>query len=181
MAAARETVLARARAIRLLACDVDGVLTDGKLQFHADGERIVEAKSFSILDGFGIKLLQETGVAVALITGRRSPIVAHRAREMGVRHLAQGAENKLEAWTALRTRLGLAPEETAYVGDDWPDLAVIRACGLGITVPNAPELLQRHALYVTRARGGDGAVREICELIMDAQGTLEARLAAWLQ
>jgi len=181
MAAARETVLARARAIRLLACDVDGVLTDGKLQFHADGERIVEAKSFSILDGFGIKLLQETGVAVALITGRRSPIVAHRAREMGVRHLAQGAENKLEAWTALRTTLGLAPEETAYVGDDWPDLAVIRACGLGITVPNAPELLQRHALYVTRARGGDGAVREICELIMDAQGTLEARLAAWLQ
>jgi len=169
MAAARETVLARARAIRLLACDVDGVLTDGKLQFHADGERIVEAKSFSILDGFGIKLLQETGVAVALITGRRSPIVAHRAREMGVRHLAQGAENKLEAWTALRTTLGLAPEETAYVGDDWPDLAVIRACGLGITVPNAPELLQRHALYVTRARGGDGAVREICDLIRKAK------------
>jgi 3-deoxy-D-manno-octulosonate 8-phosphate phosphatase (KDO 8-P phosphatase) len=181
VAASRDTVLAKARGIRLLACDVDGVLTDGKLQFHADGERIVEAKSFSILDGFGIKLLQEAGVTVALITGRRSPIVAHRAREMGVQHLTEGVENKLEAWTALRATLTLAPEETAYVGDDWPDLPVIRACGLGITVPNAPELLRRHALYVTRARGGDGAVREICELIMEAQGTLEARLAAWLQ
>lgn len=177
----RETVIAKARRIRLLACDVDGVLTDGRLQFHADGDRIVEAKSFSILDGFGIRLLQEAGVTVALITGRRSPIVAHRAREMGVAHLIQGAENKLEAWTTLRGTLSLQPEETAYIGDDWPDLAVIRVCGLGITVPNAPELLQRQAHYVTRARGGDGAVREVCELIMEAQGTLEARLAAWLQ
>jgi 3-deoxy-D-manno-octulosonate 8-phosphate phosphatase (KDO 8-P phosphatase) len=177
----RETVLARARNVRLLCCDVDGVLTDGRLSFHADGDRIVEGKSFSILDGFGVKLLQETGVAVALITGRRSAVVAHRAQEMGVRHLLQGAENKRAAWTALIGELALEPQQTAYVGDDWPDLPVIRACGLGIAVANAPELVQRHALFVTRASGGNGAVREVCELIMEAQGTLETRAAAFLQ
>lgn len=170
----------RAKSIRLLACDVDGVLTDGRLHFQSDGARVVEAKSFSILDGFGIKLLQEAGIAVALITGRRSPIVAHRAGEMGVRHVLQGVDDKLAAWNALRASLDLPAEATAYIGDDWPDLAVIRACGFGVTVPNAPELLQRNADYVTRARGGDGAVREVCELILEAQGALEQRLAEWL-
>ncbi|MEP6701387.1 MAG: HAD hydrolase family protein [Betaproteobacteria bacterium] len=171
----------KARAIRLLACDVDGVFTDGRLQFYADGDTIIEGKAFSILDGFGVKLLQESGVTVALITGRQSPIVAHRAREMGVRRVVQGVADKKAAWAALLTELGLTPEQSAYVGDDWPDLAVIRACGLGITVPNAPDLVRRYADHVTRAAGGAGAVREICELIMAAQGTLEARLAAWLQ
>lgn len=171
----------RARAIRLLACDVDGVLTDGRLQFLGLEGGVVEGKSFSILDGFGVKLLQETGVTVALITGRRSEIVERRAREMGVRHVAQGVGNKKAAWESLLSQLGLTPEQSAYAGDDWPDLAVIRACGLGITVPNASELLRRHAHYVTRAAGGAGAVREICELIMAAQGTLESRMAAWLQ
>ena len=175
------SIVEKARAIRLLACDVDGVLTDGRLQFYANGDAVVEGKAFSILDGFGIKLLQETGVTVAVITGRRSPIVAHRAREMGIRHIAQGVEDKKAAWTALLAELGLRPEQSAYVGDDWPDLAVIRACGLGITVPNAPELVRNHAAHVTRAAGGSGAVREICELIMTAQGTLDERLAAWLQ
>jgi 3-deoxy-D-manno-octulosonate 8-phosphate phosphatase (KDO 8-P phosphatase) len=176
-----DAITEKARMVRLLACDVDGVFTDGRLQFYADGDAIVEAKSFSILDGFGVKLLQETGVAVAMITGRRSAIVAHRAREMGVRHLAQGVEDKKAAWSALLAELSLRPEQSAYVGDDWPDLAVIRACGLGITVPNAPELLRHHAHHVTRAAGGSGAVREVCELIMDAQGTLAGRLTAWLQ
>jgi len=173
-------VVARAREVRLLACDVDGVLTDGRLHFHALPGGVVEGKSFSILDGFGIKLLQESGVAVALITGRRSDIVSHRAREMGVRHVVQGAGDKKAAWSALLAELGLEPRQSAYIGDDWPDLAVIRACGLGITVPNAPELLRRHAHHVTQAAGGSGAVRETCELIMAAQGTLEARIEAWL-
>ena len=174
-------VAEKARAIRLLACDVDGVFTDGSLQFQAAGDAVTETKTFSILDGFGVRLLQETGVAVALITGRRSTIVAHRAREMGVRHVIQGCEDKKAAWSSLLAELALRPEQSAYIGDDWPDLAVIRACGLGITVPNAPERLRRHAHHVTRAAGGAGAVREVCELIMDAQGTLEARFEAWLQ
>jgi 3-deoxy-D-manno-octulosonate 8-phosphate phosphatase (KDO 8-P phosphatase) len=175
------SVAAKARGVRLLACDVDGVFTDGSLQFYADGDSIIEGKSFSILDGFGVKLLQETGVAVALITGRRSGIVAHRAREMGVRHVVQGVEDKKAAWSALLAELALRPDQSAYIGDDWPDLAVIRACGLGITVPNAPQEMHRHADHVTRAAGGAGAVREVCELIMDAQGTLEGQFKAWLQ
>ena len=174
-------VMAKAKRIRLLVCDVDGVFTDGRLQFFADGDAIIEGKSFSILDGFGVKLLQESGVVVALITGRRSPVVAHRAREMGIRHCAEGVEDKKAAWSALLTALSLRSEQSAYVGDDWPDLPVIRACGLGITVPNAPELMRRHADHVTHAPGGGGAVREVCELIMAAQGTLEGRLEAWLQ
>ena len=178
---APDAVLAKAKPIRLLVCDVDGVFTDGRLQFYADGDAIIEGKSFSILDGFGVKLLQDTGVVVALITGRRSPVVAHRAREMGVRHCAEGVEDKKAAWSALLATLSVRAEQSAYIGDDWPDLPVIRACGLGITVPNAPELMHRHADHVTRAAGGAGAVREVCELIMAAQGTLEGRLEAWLQ
>ena len=174
-------VTERARAIRLLACDVDGVLTDGRLHFYGSGLGIVEGKSFSILDGFGVKLLQETGVTVALITGRRSGVVARRAEEMGVRHVAQGVADKKTAWNELLAELALHPAQSAFIGDDWPDLAVIRACGLGITVANAPEVMRRHAHYVTRAAGGAGAVREACELIMTAQGTLAARLEGWLQ
>ena len=178
--AAAAEVLERARAIRVLACDVDGVLTDGRLHLFEQADGVREGKSFSILDGFGIKLLQESGVTVALITGRRSDIVTRRAREMGVRHVVQGAEDKKRAWTGLLAELGLQPEASAYIGDDWPDVPVIRACGLGITVPNAPELVKSHARYVTRAGGGSGAVREVCELIMAAQGTLAARIEALL-
>lgn len=172
----------RARHIRLLVCDVDGVLTDGRLHFFEDAEGGVhEAKSFSILDGFGIKLLQDTGVAVAIITGRRSDIVRRRAKELGIRHVVQGADDKKRAWTTLLAELGMTPETSAYIGDDWPDLPVIRACGLGITVANAPEPMQRHAHYVTRSCGGAGAVREACELIMQAQGTFDTRLQAYLE
>jgi 3-deoxy-D-manno-octulosonate 8-phosphate phosphatase (KDO 8-P phosphatase) len=175
-----ERIVEKARGVRLLACDVDGVLTDGQLRFHTAGDAIVEGKSFSILDGFGIRLLQETGVGVALITGRRSAVVAHRAREMGIGHLIEGIDDKKTAWTRLLAELGLDPAESAYVGDDWLDLPVMRACGLGIAVPNAPELVRRLADHVTEAAGGRGAVREVCELIMRAQGTLDARFAAYV-
>ena len=178
--AVASSVAQKAREIKLLACDVDGVFTDGSLQFYADGDKVIEGRTFSILDGFGVKLLQETGVTVALITGRRSAAVAHRAREMGVRHLVQGCEDKKAAWSSLLGALALRPEQSAYIGDDWPDLAVIRACGLGIAVPNSPERVRRHAAHVTTAAGGAGAVREVCELIMDAQGTLESRFKGWL-
>ncbi len=174
-------VRARASAVRLLACDVDGVLTDGKLHYYEVSDGLVEGKSFSILDGFGIRLLQETGVTVALITGRNSRIVARRAEELGIRHVAQGVSDKKAAWIALLARLALRPEQSAFIGDDWPDLGVIRACGFGLSVPNAPELVRQHAHYVTTAAGGAGAVRETCELIMAAQGTLAGRVEEWLQ
>ena len=181
MQALTEDAIARARRVRLMVFDVDGVLTDGKLHFYASEQGFMEGKSFSILDGFGIKLLQETGVAVALITGRRSDIVERRAREMGVRHVAQGVADKKAAWNGLLGQLALEPGQSAFIGDDWPDLAVIRACGLGITVANAPEAMRRHAHYVTQAPGGAGAVREACELIRSAQGTLATSLEGWLQ
>lgn len=171
----------RAANVRLLVCDVDGVLTDGKIHFHDAnaGDAPGEGKSFSILDGFGVKLLQETGVIVALITGRRSDIVIRRAKEMNVVHVVQGAEDKKRAWSGLLNELKMSAETSAYIGDDWPDLPVIRACGLGIAVANAPEVIRRHARYVTQASGGAGAVREVCELIMDAQGTLQRRFEAY--
>ena len=171
----------RAANVRLLVCDVDGVLTDGKIHFHSAnaGDAPGESKSFSILDGFGVKLLQETGVSVALITGRRSDVVIRRAKEMNIVHVVQGAEDKKRAWSGLLNELKMSADASAYIGDDWPDLPVIRACGLGIAVANAPAVIRRQARYVTQASGGAGAVREVCELIMDAQGTLQPRFEAY--
>jgi 3-deoxy-D-manno-octulosonate 8-phosphate phosphatase (KDO 8-P phosphatase) len=172
------SVRKRAQAIKLLACDVDGVLTDGTLYLNDRGE---EMKAFAILDGHGIKLLQQTGVKVAIITGRNSQTVAHRARELGIEHVIQGASDKLAAWQTLIQSLALTPEECAYIGDDFPDLPVLRRCGLAVAVPNAASLVRAHAHYVARTRGGAGAVREVCELIMEAQGTLAAQQNVYLR
>src|SRR5271157_1352079 len=169
-------LLARARRIRLLSCDVDGVLTDGRIFVAEDGR---ELKAYSCLDGLGRKWLERSGVAVAWITGSKSPAVAQRARTLGIARVTQGAENKLDSWERLRDELGLDPEECAHIGDDLPDLAVIARCGLGATVPQAPELLQRRAHYVTRTDGGAGAVRELAELILEAQGKLEGLLRSY--
>ncbi len=170
------TLIARARRVRLLSCDVDGVLTDGRVFVAEDGR---ELKAYSCLDGLGMKWLERSGVAVAWITGSKTPAVAQRARTLGIARVIQGAENKLDAWERLRDELALDPEECAHIGDDLPDLAVIARCGLGATVPNAPELLQRRAHYVTRTEGGSGAVRELAELILDAQGKLKGLLRSY--
>jgi 3-deoxy-D-manno-octulosonate 8-phosphate phosphatase (KDO 8-P phosphatase) len=170
------TVTARARRIRLLSCDVDGVLTDGRIFVAEDGR---ELKAYSCLDGLGMKWLERSGVAVAWITGSRTPAVAHRARTLGIARVIQGAENKLDPWQRLRAELGLDPEECAHIGDDLPDLAVITRCGLGATVPRAPELLRRRAHYVTRTEGGAGAVRELAEMILIAQGKLKDLLRSY--
>jgi 3-deoxy-D-manno-octulosonate 8-phosphate phosphatase (KDO 8-P phosphatase) len=167
---------ARARRVRLLSCDVDGVLTDGSIYVAEDGR---ESKAYSSLDGLGMKWLERSGVAVAWITGSSAPAVAKRAAMLGIAHVAQGAENKLAVWETLRAELALAPEECAHIGDDYPDLAIIARCGLGATVPHAPEPLQRQAHYVTRAEGGRGAVRELCELILAAQGKLDRLLRSY--
>jgi len=157
---------------------VDGVLTDGSLHYTSSGE---EMKSFDIQDGLGIKLLQGAGVTVAIVTGRRSPMVERRAAELGIRHLVQGAEDKLEAFEHLLAETGLSAAEAACMGDDLPDVPLLRRCALGITVPDAPEAVKAHAALVTRRRGGRGAVREACELILAAQGRLDQALERYLK
>jgi 3-deoxy-D-manno-octulosonate 8-phosphate phosphatase (KDO 8-P phosphatase) len=170
-------VYLRARAIRLAIFDVDGVLTDGGLHYHDSGE---ETKVFDVRDGHGMKMLEASGVKLAIITSRRSNCVARRAENLGIDLLFQGVEKKLEAFQSLIGRLGIEPLACAYMGDDWVDLPVLARCGLALSVPEAPAEVRSRVHYVTRAGGGRGAVREACELIMQAQGTFEARLAAFL-
>ncbi|MEX1196634.1 MAG: HAD hydrolase family protein [Pseudohongiellaceae bacterium] len=167
----------RASGIRLLALDVDGVLTAGELLYTSNGEEI---KVFNILDGLGVKLLQDHGIEVAIISGRQSPMLKRRADELGIQRLIQGREDKRTALLALAADCGVALEYTAYAGDDLPDLAAVRDAGLGITVPNAHPALRRHARLCTERRGGEGAVREIADYLLDAQDHLESAIAAWL-
>lgn len=169
-------ILTRARKVKLLALDVDGVLTDGQLYFNNSGE---EMKSFSTLDGQGIKLVQSSGVAVAMITARSSQLVANRATNLGVQHLVQNCHNKLTALEQLLAELKIELSEVAYIGDDLPDLACIRRVGLGITVPNGHKTVKEHAFCTTSAAGGHGAVREVCDWIMQAQNTFEDAIAGF--
>ncbi|HEX7559485.1 MAG TPA: HAD-IIIA family hydrolase [Usitatibacter sp.] len=165
----------RARAIRLAIFDVDGVMTDGTLFIGAEGEVF---KAFNILDGHGVKMLQSAGVAAAIISGRSSEAVARRAAELSIAHVVQGSADKSRAFDTLIASLEMKPEQCAFVGDDLPDLAVMRRCGLAVAVANAAEPVKSSAHYVTRASGGRGAVREFCELVLRAQGRLAAHTAA---
>ncbi|HTF85610.1 MAG TPA: HAD family hydrolase [Cellvibrio sp.] len=169
-------LLERARRIKLLILDVDGVLTDGKLYFSNTGD---ELKTFCTLDGHGIKLLQGSGVKVAIITGRTSALVAKRAKDLGIELLIQGREDK---WVALQENLdnSISLEEIAFMGDDWPDLSVMSRVGLALTVPNAHISVLDRAHWQSKFHGGQGAVREACDLIMQAQGTFDAALAHYL-
>ena len=159
--------LARARGVRLLTCDVDGVLTDGKIYVDDLGH---EMKAFSSLDGVAMHLLGNAGIVVAWITGSPAPAVEHRARRLNVKHVMLDIADKLEAWSALRTQLDIAPSACAHIGDDLPDVPVMRACGFAVTVPHAPAWVREHAHYVTAREAGSGAVRELAELILAAQG-----------
>ncbi len=170
--------LNRAKLVKLITFDVDGVLTDGGLYLSDSGE---EFKRFNSLDGHGIKMLRASGVEVAIITARTSRCVELRARNLGICHVYQGAERKLDAMVDLLNRLDIPRDAAAYMGDDVVDLVVMRHVGLAISVPESPEIVREHAHYVTRRSGGHGAVREACELIMSAQGTLEAQLAPYLK
>ncbi|WP_027349888.1 KdsC family phosphatase [Halotalea alkalilenta] len=167
----------RASRVRLLALDVDGVLTDGAVHYHSDGG---ETKVFDTQDGLGLRLALEHGIDVALITGRDSPMVARRAGELGIAHLLQGRNDKHRALTELASRLGIALDQCAYCGDDLPDLGAIQAAGLGLSVANAPEYVRVHADYVTERRGGQGAVRELCELLLEARGAWAGIVAGYL-
>ena len=168
-----EAIARRAARVRLLILDVDGVLTDGRLYYSSGGE---EAKAFHIQDGLGIKLLQRSGVRVALITGRRSPAVERRAHELSIGLLFQGMEDKRSAFEQLLREVQIGADEAACMGDDLPDLPLLRRCALAATVPDAPAPVRAQAHYVTQRRGGEGAVREVCELLMQVQGTLEGVL-----
>lgn len=158
--------------------DVDGVLTDGTLFLTDGGEEI---KAFNSHDGHGLKMLKASGVKIALITGRKSRCVELKAKDWGVEVVHQGAKTKLPVFQALLEEQGLDASACAYMGDDLIDLPVMLRCGLAFSVPAAPSLVKKHAHYVTRLEGGRGAVREICEMVMQAQDTLNAQLAMYLK
>ncbi len=171
-----DDILKRARAVRMIIFDVDGVLTDGSLFYDDKGE---EYKAFNSRDGHGIKMLRASGVTTAIITGRTSQVVLHRARNLGIDHIFQGADDKLVAFLELLASTGLEHHEIAYMGDDIVDLPVINRCGLAITVPDAPDEVKTRCHLVTRAAAGRGAAREACELIMRAQGTWAEQIARY--
>lgn len=167
----------RAAAIRLMAFDVDGVLTDGTLWFTSAGD---EMKGFSSADGHGLKMLREGGIELAIITGRRSRAVALRAENLGIAHLHQGVEDKRAVLLEIAGQLGIAPQQCGYMGDDVVDLPILRACGFSATVPEGEALVKQHAHYVARRPAGRGAVREVCEFILGAQGRLDGLMARYL-
>jgi len=174
LAGARE----RAKRLKLMIFDVDGVMTDGTLYYSERGE---ELKAFNIQDGQGVKMLKQYGMEVALITGRRSRAVELRAANLGITHLFQGAEDKRGAYAALLEQLGLATGQSGYMGDDLVDLPLLIRCGFAATVAAAPAAVRSRSHYIARAAGGHGAVREVCEFILDAQSALAPAIEAHLQ
>lgn len=169
------TAAQRAARVKLMIFDVDGVLTDGRLYYGEQGEAL---KTFNTLDGHGIKLLAEAGIASAIITGRRSGIVAARARELGIAHLYQGVADKTVALAALLAATGFDASDCGYMGDDWPDLAVMMRVGFAAAPASAhPEIISR-AHWVAEAPGGQGAVREVCDALLRAGRHYDGLLAA---
>ena len=173
-----QNVHARAHKVKLAVFDVDGVLTDGTLYLADNGD---EMKAFNSLDGHGMRMLRESGVELAIITGRTSRIVGLRAKNLGIELVYQGVEDKARAFAELLAIRRLDAAQTSYMGDDVIDLPVMIRCGLALSVPAAPLFVRQHAHYVSRTSGGRGAVREVCELIMHAQGTLEQKLQTYLK
>lgn len=173
-----DDVMQKAAAVRLVIFDVDGVLTDGSLFIGDDGQ---EYKAFHSRDGHGMKMLLSTGVEIAIITGRTSQVVRHRMESLGIQHVYQGCTEKLPFFEELMAKLGLSPHEVAYVGDDVVDVPVMRRVGLAVAVQDAHPLARQNAHWITPHNGGRGAARDMCELIMEAQGTLAGQMAKYLQ
>ena len=169
-------IVARAAKIRLAVFDVDGTLTDGRLWYGADGH---ETKVFHVHDGLGLKQLQAHGVQVALITARISHTVALRAQELDITHVYQGQKDKRHCLQELLDALHLVPEQVAFIGDDLPDLAPMRIAGLAVAVANAHPWIVEQAHWQTRQSGGKGAAREVCDLILQAQGKSDAERERW--
>ncbi|HJV82515.1 HAD family hydrolase [Noviherbaspirillum sp.] len=157
--------------------DVDGILTDGSLHYGPNGEMI---KTFNVLDGHGIKLLQQSGVSTAIISARKSDIVVRRAADVGIHHVYQGVHDKRMAFEQLLSDTGIAPEACGFIGDDVIDLPILLRCGFSASVPNAHSEVRSRVHYLTQAAGGRGAARELCDFILRAQGNYEAALAPYL-
>ncbi len=170
-------LLERAAQVRLLALDVDGVLTDNRLYFDNAGN---EMKAFHTGDGLGLKAVQRAGVELALITGRSSNIVANRAAALGIEHVYQGSDDKLSAWRDLLANTGVDEAHTAYVGDDWIDLPILARAGLAVSVPNGDAAVRERVHWVTPRAGGEGAVRDLCNLLLAARGKLDDIIAGYL-
>ncbi len=173
-----DEIAEKATHIKLLICDVDGVLTDGNLHIGPEG---IKHLSFSVHDGFGLKLLMASGIEVAIVTVLASPIVDTRMKQLGIKHYFKNQHDKCAAYEDLRQRFDLKDEQIACVGDDFVDLPMIRRAGLGIAVADAAEGVQKQATWVTTRKGGDRAVREICEFIMHAQNTYDDALKHYLK
>lgn len=171
-------LLEKAKKLKLLILDVDGVLTDGRLFFDNQGN---EYKCFHARDGHGMKLLQQTGVEIAVISGRKATSVTLRLQNLGITHIYQGYDDKILAFNAIISKTGLAPQQIAYMGDDILDLPVMRRVGLAIAVQDANFAVKQRADWCTDLPGGLGAVREVCDFIMQAQGHFEAILQHYLQ
>lgn len=165
-----ERLLNKIRKVRLLILDVDGVMTDGRIIIDDAG---LESKQFDVRDGHGLKILMRCDIGVALLTGRRSKVVEHRAADLGITEVYQGVWNKAEAFTGILERYRLASVETAYVGDDIVDIPLLKRVGFSVAVADAVPEARKVADYVTKRTGGRGAVREVCELILIAQGRWE--------
>jgi 3-deoxy-D-manno-octulosonate 8-phosphate phosphatase (KDO 8-P phosphatase) len=169
--------LQQAANIRLMGFDIDGVMTDGRLYFGPEGDF---CKAFFSRDGLGLKLLAKSGVRLAIITGRDSPIVTRRAANLGIDRVMQGVEDKRAAMAELLARENLDMTQCGYMGDDLIDLPLLRVCGFSASVPDAHALVRQHACYVAQAPAGAGAVREVCELILRAQGNWDRVMAPFL-
>ncbi|MES2265013.1 MAG: HAD hydrolase family protein [Pseudomonadota bacterium] len=169
--------VARAAKIKLMIFDVDGVLTDGSLHYGPDGESV---KNFNVQDGLGIKLLQEAGILTAIISARRSPIVAARAKDLGIEFVHQGGHDKLTPFQDLLVKTGLAAEQVGFIGDDVVDLPILTRVGFAVAVPNARTDVQRRVHHITEAFGGRGAVREVCEFVLRATGNYDKVMAQFL-
>lgn len=171
-------ILSRAKKIKVIIFDVDGVMTDGGLTIGDDAQ---EYKTFHSHDGLGMKLLKKSGIQMAIITGRTSNVVTRRAETTGIAHFYQGVEDKLVAFNDLIKKLDVKPEEAAFMGDDIVDIPPMLRCGLAIAVPAAPDSVKERSHYVTSRQGGKGAVREACELLMKAQGTYDSITAHYFE
>ncbi len=172
-----DSLQARAARIRLIAFDVDGTLTDGRLIYDSDGR---ELKAFHVQDGLGLKLAMQAGIAVALVTARRSPIVAARAAELGIVHCVQGSHDKAASLRALCEELGITPAQSAFMGDDLPDLPAMAIAGLAIAPANAHAWVLERVHWRLAARGGEGAAREACDGLLAAQDKAAAALARFV-
>jgi 3-deoxy-D-manno-octulosonate 8-phosphate phosphatase (KDO 8-P phosphatase) len=164
----KKELINKLKQIKFLILDVDGVLTDGKLIYNSDG---IELKAFDVKDGYGLVRLKQSGIKLGIITAKSSSIVETRANDLGIDALYQNAGNKLAAYNDIKAKYSLADDEIAYIGDDVPDLVVLRQVGVPIAVHDAVEAVKKTAVYITKKCGGNGAVREVAEFIMQAKGT----------